>query len=174
MNTPKTIVLLRGINVGGSGKLAMADLRASLENAGCTGVQTYIQSGNIVLDGPVNAAKLQAHIAEAHGLDCAAVCVSSDELREMIEAVPFDDEGNRIVLAFYVDEQRPESFDKLAEVATGGEAFLPFRNALVLHYPNGQANSRMAGQLEKWLSVSVTARNFRTAKKLLELAEAGN
>ncbi len=42
--------MLRGINVGGKAKVAMADLRAALEGAGYDNVQTYIQSGNVALD----------------------------------------------------------------------------------------------------------------------------
>jgi uncharacterized protein (DUF1697 family) len=41
------VALLRGINVGGSSRLAMADLRAAVERCGHTSVRTYIQSGNV-------------------------------------------------------------------------------------------------------------------------------
>ena len=43
------VALLRGINVGGRGKLPMADLRAIAEGLGYGDVATYIQSGNLVL-----------------------------------------------------------------------------------------------------------------------------
>ena len=42
------IALLRGINVGGKNRLPMKDLAAMFVDAGCDGVRTYIQSGNIV------------------------------------------------------------------------------------------------------------------------------
>jgi uncharacterized protein (DUF1697 family) len=47
--TSTYIVFLRAVNVGGTGKLAMADLRAMCEAAGFTSVKTYIASGNLVL-----------------------------------------------------------------------------------------------------------------------------
>ena len=44
------IVLLRGINVGGMGKLPMADLRALCERADLANVRTCIQSGNVICE----------------------------------------------------------------------------------------------------------------------------
>ena len=44
------IILLRGINVSGKNKLPMQDLRELLDGLGYLNVQTYIQSGNIILD----------------------------------------------------------------------------------------------------------------------------
>ncbi len=46
MNT--FIALIRGINVGGHGRLLMKDLRAILERLGLSNVKTYLQSGNVV------------------------------------------------------------------------------------------------------------------------------
>ena len=44
------IVLLRGINVGGSNILPMAKLTSDLESLKLRNVRTYIQSGNVVFD----------------------------------------------------------------------------------------------------------------------------
>ena len=44
------IALLRAVNVGGTGKLPMADLKGLCEKAGFKGVRTYIASGNVVFD----------------------------------------------------------------------------------------------------------------------------
>ena len=46
------IALLRAINVGGTGKLPMSDLRAICEDAGFARVQTYIASGNVLKGNP--------------------------------------------------------------------------------------------------------------------------
>ena len=42
------VALLRAVNVGGTGKLAMADLKALCEAAGFQAVRTYIASGHVV------------------------------------------------------------------------------------------------------------------------------
>ncbi len=52
---PRHIVLLRGINLGPNNRIAMPELRALLTGAGFEGVRTYVQSGNIVLDGDDSA-----------------------------------------------------------------------------------------------------------------------
>ncbi|HEU5420497.1 MAG TPA: DUF1697 domain-containing protein, partial [Streptosporangiaceae bacterium] len=49
---PRYAALLRGINVGGRNKVAMADLREIVESLGHTDVATYIQSGNVVFTSP--------------------------------------------------------------------------------------------------------------------------
>ena len=45
----RSVVLLRGVNVGGHNRISMPDLRAALEGLGCREVQTYVQSGNAVV-----------------------------------------------------------------------------------------------------------------------------
>lgn len=59
------IALLRAVNVGGTGKLVMSDLKALCEDAGFHTVRTYIASGNVVFSTDENAAKAQA-ILEDH------------------------------------------------------------------------------------------------------------
>ena len=43
------VALLRAVNVGGTGKVAMADLKALCEGLGLDQVRTYIASGNEVV-----------------------------------------------------------------------------------------------------------------------------
>ena len=42
------VALLRAVNVGGTGKLPMSELKAMCEALGFEGVRTYIASGNVV------------------------------------------------------------------------------------------------------------------------------
>ena len=50
------LLLLRGINVGGKNKIAMAELKRHLEEAGFMNVITYIQSGNVIVQSTLDAA----------------------------------------------------------------------------------------------------------------------
>src|SRR5688500_17552408 len=59
------ICLLRAVNVGGTGKLPMTDLRALCEASGFRDVRTYIASGNVVLRSPASAGQVQCTLAEA-------------------------------------------------------------------------------------------------------------
>ena len=47
------VALLRGINVGGTNKLSMADLKTAFEDAGMTEVRTYVNSGNVIFSADV-------------------------------------------------------------------------------------------------------------------------
>ena len=59
------VALLRGINVGGKNKVPMAKLKACVEGLGCTKVQTFIASGNVVFDSKKSAARLSDEIQAA-------------------------------------------------------------------------------------------------------------
>ena len=51
------VALLRGINVGGKNKVAMADLKACLEQAGLDNVSTYINSGKLSNTRPLGGGR---------------------------------------------------------------------------------------------------------------------
>ena len=42
------VALLRGVNVGGRGKVDMRELKKQVEALGCADVSTYINSGNVI------------------------------------------------------------------------------------------------------------------------------
>ncbi|HMC41275.1 MAG TPA: DUF1697 domain-containing protein, partial [Acidimicrobiales bacterium] len=95
------VALLRGINVGGNNKVAMADLRQLFSSLGHEEVATYIQSGNVVFSARpegIPAAELQSAIEseiEARtGVACAVVVLSAGELSEVISSNPFPEPGD--------------------------------------------------------------------------------
>ncbi len=172
------VVLLRGINVGGANRLAMADLRAVTTALGHTEVSTFIQSGNVILtssrsDRAAIAAEICAGIERAHGLTVAAVLRTPAELGESLAANPFATEtnGSRVLITFL--SQRPSP----ADIATlEPDRFVPDRFELVgselfAHYPSGAGRSKMnLDYFEKKLHVRGTARNLNTVAKLIELS----
>ena len=74
----RLVALLRGINLGRSRRVAMADLRELLEDLGYEDVRTHLQSGNAVLttgDRPaVVAEAIAAGMAERFGMDVSVSC----------------------------------------------------------------------------------------------------
>ena len=62
---PRYVALLRAVNVGGTSKLPMADLRAIATALGYDDVATYIQSGNLVLTSRDSAASVARDLAAA-------------------------------------------------------------------------------------------------------------
>jgi uncharacterized protein (DUF1697 family) len=172
------VVLLRGVNVGGANRLAMADLRAVVTSLGHTDVTTYIQSGNIVLTSPEQdrwllAAEICAGIERAHGLVVSAVLRTPGELSGALAVNPFADvaEGFRGLITFLSETPKP------ADAATlEPDRFVPDRfelrgAELYMHYPNGAGRSKMTlDYFEKRLHVRGTARNLNTVAKLIALA----
>lgn len=172
------IVLLRGINVGGANRLAMADLRELVATLGHTEVSTYIQSGNIVLkssqsDRQALATEICDGIASSFGLVVSAVLRTQPELRAALAANPFTDaqDGTRVLITF-LSEVPPDGAIALLEPGR----FQPDRFELVgselyCHYPDGAGRSKMTlDYFEKRLRVRGTARNLNTVAKLIELS----
>ena len=62
---PAYIALLRGINVGGTGILAMKDLASLCERVGFTKVRTYIQSGNVLFESASKEDAVQHALEDA-------------------------------------------------------------------------------------------------------------
>ena len=99
---PTHVALLRGINVGGNNKIAMADLRDTVASLGHTDVSTYIQSGNVLFTArnggaqtaTALAADLERAITEAFGLRLRVVVLSRAELAQVISDNPYQAEPN--------------------------------------------------------------------------------
>jgi uncharacterized protein (DUF1697 family) len=86
----RQIALLRGINVGGNKKVAMARLREVFtDDLGLTDVKTYVNSGNVVFGGrKTSAAKIEKAIADAFGFDVTVVTRTRDEIADVVAANP--------------------------------------------------------------------------------------
>ena len=61
MTPTRYAALMRGVNVGTTKRIAMADLRAAFEAEGFGNVRTLLQSGNVVFDShePVDADRIE-------------------------------------------------------------------------------------------------------------------
>ena len=172
------VVLLRGVNVGGANRLAMANLRDLITSLGHTEVSTYIQSGNIVLttartDRAGLAAELCDGIEATFGLVVSAVLRTPDELRATLAANPFTMEPNaaRVLVTFLSDVPSPDAVARLEPDRFVPERFELAGAELFAHYPNGAGRSKMTlDYFEKRLGVRGTARNLNTVAKLIELS----
>lgn len=167
--------MLRGVNVGGTGRLPLAGFRAMLEGLGLERVQTYIQSGNAVFLGRRDG--LQARVAvglEAEfGIRVPVFVLSLAEMAAVLAANPFAAEGEADGAAVHVIFcQGPVQFDPgLAALATRGERFHCTERAFYLHTPQGFGTSAVAAKLGRYLKAETTARNQRSALAILALAQ---
>jgi uncharacterized protein (DUF1697 family) len=92
MPTTRYVALLRGINVGGRNKIAMAELRAALEDAGFDSVSTYIQSGNVLFRTTASAASLESNLEkmleQRFKIPLVVVVRSHAQIRKVVHGAP--------------------------------------------------------------------------------------
>src|SRR5215470_3483390 len=105
------IALLRAVNVGGTGKLPMADLKALCLDAGFTRVETYIASGNVVFESKGAASKVKAEL-EARLLAYAkkpigVVLRTAAEMATVLKANPFPKAEPKFNYAIFLDQRPP-------------------------------------------------------------------
>ena len=105
------IALLRAVNVGGTGKLPMTDLKAMCEDAGFTDVRTYIASGNVVFRSKASAAKvksaLETRLAAHAGKPVGVVVRTHAELAAVLKANPFPKAAQNRAVAIFLDAPPP-------------------------------------------------------------------
>lgn len=172
------VALLRGINVGGSGKLAMSQLREVAESIGLLQVRTYIQSGNLVFvdtrrQPDAIAAELRTAIAAATDVDPEVAVRSRDELARVVESNPFLRRGedvSHLHVRFFGEEAGP----LLAGLDLEGllpEEATPIGRELHVLLPNGAGRSKLAVVVDRHLGRVGTMRNWRTVTTLLAMAD---
>lgn len=92
----KYAVLFRGINVGGQNIVKMNDLKQLLLNMEFKNVQTYVQSGNAVLESDLDETALQNKIQDGFvkrfGFESGVIIRSIDEIQYLIAQLPFSPE----------------------------------------------------------------------------------
>lgn len=177
------IVLLRAVNVGGTGKIAMADFRKLLEGLGFKNVETYIQSGNAVFDAPGSAGKVGAAIAagleKLLGAPAGVMIRSHEDLARVIANNPFAAEaaadGARVHVGFLAGPAPAGAEAALNRIVTQyphrRDRFHLAGEHIYLHLPDGAAETRFSGKtLDKAIGVPATGRNWNTVVKLHEMS----
>jgi uncharacterized protein (DUF1697 family) len=165
------VALLRAVNVGGTGKLPMAELKAMCEAAGFEKVRTYIASGNVVFEAKGNEAQVKAALeaeVEAYAGKKVGVLVRTPaEMKTVLADNPFPDKAPNRTVAIFLDA--PPAPDAL-ETVTGanGEELRLGRREIYVHYGDGMADSK----LKIPAAATGTARNMNTVAKLAEMAAA--
>lgn len=173
------IALLRAVNVGGTGKLAMADFRSILAGLGYTNVETYIQSGNAVFDARPSAPTVLKSITTAlsnhMGAPIDVVLRTHADLTRVIAGNPFAAEasadGSRVHIGFLAGKARANAAAELERLVASYpircDSFHLTADALYLHLPDGAADTKFTPRaIERALGVPSTGRNWNTVLKL--------
>ena len=164
--------LLRAVNVGGTGRLAMSDLRAICEAAGFQAVRTYIASGNVVfrskLDEPQVKFLLEARLHAHAGRPVGAIIRTAAELAGILAQNPFaDSPPNRVMTIFLDEAPSPALLDDVTGRAPHEELRLG-RREIYVHYGAGMARTT----LRIPAAARGTARNINTVAALAALSAA--
>lgn len=163
------IALLRAVNVGGTGKLPMAELQALCAAAGFERVRTYIASGNVVFDARGSEAQVKAALEaklEAYAGKKVGVLVRTPaEMKAVLANNPFPDKAPNRTVAIFLDETPPPDAVEKASGVNGEELRLG-RREIYVHYGDGMADSK----LKIPAAAAGTARNMNTVAKLAEMA----
>lgn len=169
--------LLRGVNLGGSNKVAMPTLRALAEKLGYGEVRTYINSGNLTFTSrkrPTTlVTELQAALATELGLRIDVAVRTRVQLTDVLAANPYPDgDPSRVTVAFLTAGVAEDSETRVAALQKTEEVTFA-ADEVYVHYPDGIGTSKLAVQLSKALGVSCTVRNVRTVAAVLERMPRG-
>ena len=166
---PSYIALLRAVNVGGTGKLPMADLKAMCEQAGFKSVRTYIASGNVVFESGKSPAQVKSaleKLLEAYAGKPVGVLVrAAAEMAQVLADNPFPHAAPNRTVAIFLDAAPPEDTVAKASGLKEEEIALGKREVYV-HYGDGMGDSKLKLGVQK----EGTARNMNTVAKLAEMA----
>jgi uncharacterized protein (DUF1697 family) len=175
----RQIVLLRGINLGPRNRIAMGELRESLEDAGFKDVRTYLQSGNVVLTStakPENVGrKCERKISARFGLEIPVVVRTRDELAEVVKRNPLGKvaaDPKRYQVSFLSAKLTAKLVRELEAAAAGSEQIVVIGREVYAWHPETIARSRLWTRLAgKGLGVTATSRNWATVEALLAMAD---
>jgi len=166
---PAFVALLRAVNVGGTGKLPMSELKAVCEELGFKGVRTFIASGNVVFSSPKpeTAVKkaLEARLEAYAGKPVGVMVRTAEEMRAVLKHNPFPKAAGNRTVAIFLDAAPPA--DALAAVKGRKEEEIGLgAREVYVHYGEGMGQSKLVIPAAK----AGTARNMNTIATLAKMA----
>jgi uncharacterized protein (DUF1697 family) len=176
------VALLRGINVGTGKRVAMAELRALVEELGYSEVRTLLNSGNVVFstrkaDPRETALRIERALEAKLGVSVRVTVISAKELADVVAGNPLGkvaDNPSRLLVGILGD---PADRVKLAGIAKqdwGEERIeLGAARSVYMWMPQGVIKSKLNAAVSKALGDGVTSRNWATMLKLKEMTEEG-
>lgn len=155
------ILLLRGINVGGHGRLPMADLRDMLDTMGAGGALTQLQSGNSVCPQAIDPEDLSEAIAAKHGHRPMVLSLTVADWLNRTATNPFPTDPAKAVHGFFHSSGTLDT-TPMMPVLTSSEGICAAPGVVWLHTPDGIGRSKIAARFERLAGRPVTARNWNT------------
>ena len=170
--------LLRAVNLGSRNRVAMGDLRRVFEQAGCSDVATYIQSGNVVFaaregDRATLARELERAVEDEFGFSSRIVLRKGAEIETLVRSHPFGPDTSKTHVVFLADKPSSGAVRALGQEDVAPDEVAFVGRDVVLRFSGGVQGARLTGApLERRLGVPGTMRTWRTVERLAELATA--
>lgn len=167
------VALLRAVNVGGTGKLPMADLKAICEAAGFRSVRTYIASGNVVFESDLTETtvrkELESRLLAYAGKPVCVAVRTAAEMADVLKRNPFPDAPANRTLAIFLDAEPGQ--DVMASLSGRVDEEIGLgRREIYVSYGANMARSRLKIPAAK----NGTARNMNTVAKLASMCAANS
>ena len=170
------VVLLRAINVGGARPVPMATLRTLLAGLGLAGVETYLQSGNVVAStGEAIDHRLRSRIETAIrtqlGFDVSCLLIEASEMTSASADHAFLSESgvdpSHLHVTFLEGDPSPQTLESLAAIAAGPDRFASVGRQIHLHCPLGYGTTKLNNSvIERRTGLVATTRNMKTVREL--------
>jgi len=176
--TGRHVALIRGINVGTAKRVAMADLRAMVEDLGYREVATLLNSGNVVFTVPPGAkgdpgARIAEGMTRRLKVSARVIVVTAAELAAVVKGDPFAnvaDNPSRYMVAFLAEPGDRKLLLPLTKQDWKPDALALGPRVAYIWCANGLLESRAGEAVGRALKDAVTVRNWATVTKLHALA----
>lgn len=171
------VALLRGINVGRAKRVAMADLRALVAEAGYGDVRTLLNSGNVVFSGPRAgtrhvAARIEQSLVARTGVSSRTLVLDATELDTVVRENPLAttaDNLSRLLVALLFDAADASRLLPLTRQVWSPGALAVGSRAAYLWCPDGISASPLPDAVYGAAGSEITMRNWATITKLRQL-----
>jgi len=174
------ISLLRGINVSGQKKILMAELKSLYESLGFENVQTYVQSGNVVIESEEQDTEalrksIETQIKANYGFSVPVLIRTRDDFLRLIESKHFRKERSenptRVMVTFLFEYPVQTRLIELSIPENDTCEFVIADQEIFLFCPDGYGRSKLSNNFfEKKLDVIATTRNWKTVNALYKMA----
>jgi len=171
------VLFFRAINVGGKNQLSMKVLKPLLQENGCSDVQTYLQTGNVVFScQESNRDKLNTNLvellSEAFGFTPDILLLTPEQLISAYQSCPYIVEAGNTSHFYFCFTAPQLNAEKIAKYQAESEQYQLIDNVFYLHAPDGVGRSKLVKNIDGCLGVQNTGRNLNTVSKLVAMLQS--
>jgi uncharacterized protein (DUF1697 family) len=169
------VLLLRGINVNPTTRVAMRDLQSIVAGLGYSDVRTILQSGNVLVTSAAapDVPELEKAITAGTGVQSKVVALPLATFRSLVDGNPLldvSDDLSKMVITFLPAPIDPASIERPTDEQLEPERLVVVPTAVYQWCPSGILKSQLKPAWWKHFGPVLTARNVRTANRILAAA----